>query len=347
MKYRYNPVLVGRRLERLHAERCSVLLMAILATPVTQARLAREASVSVSLIRAVEQGRAPASPAFVSACARALHVGVAELLDQPYLRTDRAEHEVHACIAPIRREMAAYRMEPIEEVPVRPLENLAREVAEASQLRHAVNLVQLGAALPGLLAELRAAIHALDGTDRERAFALLAETYAAAEQVTYKLAYIDLASLTTERYEWAAAQSGDELAVLGGDYLRAGELIGTADWNTALPLLEKSRRRIEPAIGTNNPVVLSVWGNLHLKSGLAAARAGNRDLADAHLTEAHDTAARIGVDRDDYRLCFGPTNVNIWSVGLAVEMLDGTEAIKRSETFTIPATAQRERVGHH
>ncbi|MGH3924105.1 MAG: helix-turn-helix domain-containing protein, partial [Pseudonocardiaceae bacterium] len=52
-------------------------------------------------------------------------------------------------------------------------------------------------------------------------------------------------------------------------------------------------------------------------------------------------------DRDDYRLCFGPTNVNIWSVGLAVEMLDGTEAVKRAETFTIPSTAQRERVGHH
>lgn len=90
-----------------------------------------------------------------------------------------------------------------------------------------------------------------------------------------------------------------------------------------------------------------MWGNLHLKSGLAAARAGNRDLADSHLAEATETAQRIGQDRDDYRLCFGPTNVNIWSVGLAVEMLDGTEAVKRSETFTIPATAPRERVGHH
>ena len=49
----------------------------------TQVKLAREVLVSVSLVRAVEQGRAPASPAFVSACARALNVGVAELLEQP------------------------------------------------------------------------------------------------------------------------------------------------------------------------------------------------------------------------------------------------------------------------
>ncbi len=313
----------------------------------TQVKLAREASVSVSLVRAVEQGRAPASPAFVSACSRALNVGVAELLEQPYLRRTRAEHEVHASIPPIRRELAAYRMEPIDEVPVRALDELARDVAQASKLRHAVNLVQLGAELPGLLVELRAASYTLTGSKRERAFGLLAEAYAAAGQVAYKLGYIDLASLTTERYEWAAARSGDELAVLVGDYLRAGELIGTADWNCALPFLEKSRSRIELDVGKNNPVVLSVWGNLHLKSGLAAARAGKRDLADSHLGEARETAQRLGTDRDDYRLCFGPTNVNIWSVGLAVEMLDGTEAIKRSQTFTIPSTAQRERIGHH
>lgn len=313
----------------------------------TQVKLAREAMVSVSLVRAVEQGRAPASPAFVSACARALKVGVTELLEQPYLRRNRAEHEIHASIPAIRRELAAYRLEPVDDVPVRSLDELARDVAQASELRHLVNLAQLGTELPGLLAELRAAVYTFVGPERERAFGLLAEAYAAAGQVAYKLGYIDLASLTTERYEWAVAQSGDELAVLVGDYLRAGELIMTAEWNSALPFLEKSRSRIEPNIGQNNPAVLSVWGNLHLKSGLAAARAGKRDLADAHLGEARQTAQRLGADRDDYRLCFGPTNVNIWSVGLAVEMLDGTEAIKRSEKFAIPATTQRERVGHH
>ena len=313
----------------------------------TQVKLAYEAKVSLSLVRAVEQGRAPASPAFVSACARALNVGVAELLQQPYPRRNRAEHEVHAAIPAIRREMAAYRLEPLDDIPQRSLQELAQDVAEVARLRHLVNLHQLGAQLPGLLAELRAAVHTLTGIEREHAFKLLAEVYAAAGQLTYKLGYTDLASLTTEHYEWAAAQSGDELAVLVGDYFRAGELIIAADWNSALPLLEKSRHRIEKDIGKANPVVLSVWGNLHLKSGLAAARAGNRDLADAHLAEAHHTAQRIGADRDDYRLCFGPTNVHIWSVGLAVEMLDGTEAVKRAEKFVLPPSTQRERAGHH
>jgi hypothetical protein len=34
-------------------------------------------------------------------------------------------------------------------------------------------------------------------------------------------------------------------------------------------------------------------------------------------------------------------------VGLAVEMLDGTEAVKRADRFALPADAPRERVGHH
>jgi transcriptional regulator with XRE-family HTH domain len=109
----------------------------------TQVKLAREASVSVSLVRAVEQGRVPASPAFVSASARALKAGVADLLDQPYHRTSRAEHEVHASIPPIRREVAAYRMEPLDDLPLRPLDDLTRDVAEASK---ATPLGQPGAA---------------------------------------------------------------------------------------------------------------------------------------------------------------------------------------------------------
>ncbi|MGH3928577.1 MAG: helix-turn-helix domain-containing protein, partial [Pseudonocardiaceae bacterium] len=85
----------------------------------------------------------------------------------------------------------------------------------------------------------------------------------------------------------------------------------------------------------------------HLKSALVAARAANLVHANEHLNEARETAERIGADRDDYRLCFGPTNVRIWSVALAVEAGNGPEAIKRSQGFVPPPTIQRERAGQH
>ncbi|WP_231114453.1 helix-turn-helix domain-containing protein [Lentzea aerocolonigenes] len=313
----------------------------------SQQELARRTNFSVSLVRKVEQGSTPASPAFVSACARALNVGVADLLELPYPRLNREEHRVHGAIPVIRRELAAYNIGPDDDVHVRDLDNLAQAVDEASQLRHAVNLDKLGAEIPGLLQELRAATYTLEGSAKERAFGLLAEAYNAASQFAYKLGYIDLASLAVDRYEWAAERSGDELAVLIGDYQRAGEMICAADWSSALRLLERSRSRIEDQIGGNDLPTIATWGNLHLKSGLAAARSGQRDLAYDHLAHAQEAAGRLGVDRDDYRLCFGPTNVGIWSVGLAVELLDGTEAIKRAERIVLPGDAPKERVGHH
>lgn len=135
--------------------------------------------------------------------------------------------------------------------------------------------------------------------------------------------------------------------MLAGDYQRAGELIGTADWASALRFLENSRSRIDAELSREDPATLAMWGNLHLKSGLAAARAGKRDLANARLHEVTETAQRIGRDRDDYRLYFGPTNVAIWSVGLAVEMMDGTEAVTRAQSVRLPASTPRERAGHH
>lgn len=314
----------------------------------TQNQLSQRANVSASLVRKVEQGRAPASPAFVSAVARALNTGVADLLGQPFEhRSSRAEHRIHATIPPLRRELAAYSIPPDEAIRPRSMDELTAAVAQASKHRHAVNLDALGAQLPGLLSELRAKVWSCTDAEQERAYWLLAEAYYAASQAAYKLGYIDLASLAVDRYEWAAEQSGDELAVLVGHYQRAGEMIGAADWNSALRLLDQSRARIADRIrGTDAPAI-AVWGNLHLKSGLAAARSGDLATADDHWNEANEAAQRLGSDRDDYRLCFGPTNVNIWSVGLAVEAMNGTEAVKRAERFDIPPHTQRERAGHH
>src|SRR5690606_25065071 len=302
--------------------------------------------VSLSLIRRVEQGQVPASAAFTAACARALKVNTADLYEEVYPRTSPDEQKMHAGIPEIRRELATYRLPP-EDVPMRPVEELTKDVAKASRLRHAVKLDDLGALLPQLLHDLRVAWYSTTGTQQERIFGLLAETYAATSQIVYKLGYIDLSSLAVDRYEWAALRSGDQLAVLVGDYQRAGEMICAADYSSAESFLENSRSTIESDLGKGDPKVLSTWGNLHLKSALAAARAGKADAVDAHLREAQETAARLGEDRDDYRLCFGPTNAAIWSVGLSVELMDGARVGERAKGLNLPGATPRERRGPH
>jgi transcriptional regulator with XRE-family HTH domain len=68
----------------------------------TQRQLAERAHVSLSLLRKVEQGSVPASPAFTSAVARALGLGVAELLGQPYPRETAGDHRAFAALPALR-----------------------------------------------------------------------------------------------------------------------------------------------------------------------------------------------------------------------------------------------------
>jgi transcriptional regulator with XRE-family HTH domain len=313
----------------------------------TQAQLAQRAHVSLSLVRQVEQGRVPASPAFVSSTARALALPATSLLDQPYAVDTRADQRLHAVIPELRRELASYRLPPETEQRPRPLSELATAVQRASRLRHSATLDTLGAELPGLLAELRAAAHLATGTDRARAFGLLAESYAAAGQVAWKLGYADLSSLITERIEWAASRSDDLLAVAAADFYRAGELIAAAEWRGALTFLDRARARIADRLHHDDEPARAMTGVLHLKSGLAASRTGDGPASDDHLAEASALAEHVTPGSDHYRLAFDTDSVNIWSVGLAVERYDGATAVERARTFVIGGSAPRERVGHH
>lgn len=315
----------------------------------TQLQLANRAHLSLSLVKKVEQGTTPASPAFIAACARALGLGVGELTSQPHPLANRDEHRVHSVIPALRREIAAYLLPPAPGADPRPVAKLAEAVAHTSVLRQSASLDQLGAELPPLLDELRAAAHRYEGIERDRVYGLLAEAYAAAGQVAYKLGYADLSSLTTERVEWAARLSGDQLAMAAADFYRAGELIATAEWRGALNYLDTARDAIADRLRTQDEAALAIHGVLHAKSGLAAARAGDAALSDAHLAEAQHAAQHVTPGSDYYRLAFDADSANIWAVGLAVERRDGTEAVKRAAAIKEPfsPTTPRERVGHH
>ncbi|MER7450873.1 helix-turn-helix transcriptional regulator [Nocardia beijingensis] len=73
----------------------------------TQRQLAAKANVSVGLVQSVEQGRVPATPAFLGSVSKALRVSVAELNGQPFPPAP-ADVEVHSAIAVLRTELAAY-----------------------------------------------------------------------------------------------------------------------------------------------------------------------------------------------------------------------------------------------
>ncbi|WP_280435081.1 helix-turn-helix domain-containing protein [Nocardia carnea] len=312
----------------------------------SQPRLATEAHISVSLVRAVEQGRAPASAAFVSSCARALKVAPAELLGQPYPRITTEQSDVASGIAVIRVELAAHDL-PAPGIETRPFEVITADVERIRKHRRETNFYRLSSELPALLSEVRALVHGMQGREREKAFLLLCELYTSSRSLAHKLGYTDLATLAVERLAWAASQAGSRLWAACAQFHRSSVLTSAGDWNTAAAYLDQCRRDLESEIDGTDIESRIAWGTLHLQSGLAAARSGNRDAADAHLAEAQSTAALVGTpDFHDPVMNFGRANADIWSVGLAVEMLDGTEAIKRAEKLVLPANTPKSRAGH-
>ncbi|MUN41655.1 helix-turn-helix domain-containing protein [Actinomadura sp. NEAU-AAG5] len=319
-----------------------------------QAGLATSSGYSLSMVTKVESGHTPATPGFISAAARALKVDIAQITGQPYAPDSPTDAQMHEHVAVLRRELSAYNLPPTHDRAPKSLDELRAAVADLAQLRHGVNLLTLGEILPGLLQDLRMAAHTYQSRLQEQVYGLLAETYAAAGQLAYKMGYIDLSSLTTDRYEWVAERSGDPLAVHVGEYLRAGELMVAGDCSSAAALMDASLGRLEPHLATaqqqERPRVWSVWGNLHLKAALVAARSGQPDAELAtwqYYGHAEQAAQIVGVDRDDYRLYFGPTNVAIWGVSLAVELCDDAAALNRADNVHLPESAPRERSSHH
>ncbi|NKY88318.1 helix-turn-helix domain-containing protein [Nocardia veterana] len=312
----------------------------------TQKQLAERSNISVGLIRAVEQGRAPATPAFLGALSKALRVSVPDLTGQPYVPATEQDTEVHAAIAVLRTEMAAYDLDNTGILEPRPLQQISEDVDRICRYRRNASFHRLGEELPPRLGEVRAVIHRSTGEVRDRALVMMCELYYSAHSLTHKLGYADLAALAVDRLAWAARESDNQLWTATAQFQRAALLTSGGDWTAALTFLERCRADIEPRLDVGRRSDLIAWGGLHLQSGLAASRAGNRGLADAHLAEARETAARVGDDRDPI-LSFGPTNVDIWSVALAVEAMDGTEALNRARSLVIPAEAPKERAGHH
>jgi transcriptional regulator with XRE-family HTH domain len=310
----------------------------------SQHQLAGRAHVSVSLLRKVEQGSRPASPGLMVSVARALGIGHGRLTGQPYYSGARRTDFLHDLIPELRRELTMFGLPPDEDPDGPPdLAGLAGRVAECSRLLYDVDYARDGARLPGLLSDLRGAVPVTAGRDRARVMDMLRETYDNAKRVAYDLGYPDLGLLAISNEERAAAQTGNPLAVAVTSSVRAWSLTGAGAFDAAYRLLVDTA----DALDGRSAERWSVWGWLNLQAALSAARRGDAARAWEHYDAAGHAASEVGSDRDDYRLSFGPTNVAIWGVGLAVEMQDGAEAVARAEHVRIPALTPRARAGHH
>ncbi|MGW0731173.1 helix-turn-helix domain-containing protein [Streptomyces sp. NPDC002851] len=308
----------------------------------TQLQLAQRIPCSKSLIAQVERGHKPATPSLTAGAARALGVRLEQLTGQPY--EDPQRGRVHDTIPDIQAAMLSWDL-PDDDLPVRAYDDLAADVVRASALGRKAKYAKLGTVLPPLLDELSTACHAAEGTERERLFGLLAETYSGVTAIAYALGLFDLRSQAMDRVQWAARESADPLRVGRTQWQRSTLFLQAAAYDRGTRLLDRVRHDLGEDIGRMDEPTLSVHGAIHLRSAMFAARAGNALTARTHLDAAGEAARYLGRDANYYGLEFGPTNVAMHRLGVAVEMHDGPEVVRRTERTRLPASVAPVRAG--
>jgi transcriptional regulator with XRE-family HTH domain len=297
----------------------------------TARELARRASVSYSLLTKVESGAVPASPAFIGAVARALRVDVPRLTGQPYEEPGSRYGALQVAIDAVRRALLAYDVPPPLAAPVRPVGELEADVRAISVLGRQARYLQLGQRLPGLLDELHAAVIEARDADRPALFGLLAEAYGGISGLAHQLGYLDLRAVALDRIEWASWRCGDPLRVARTQWSRGASLLGAGAYGQGLALMERTRAELGGDVGRMDEAARSVYGSLHLRSAVLAARAGNRAEADRHLAEGRVVGAAVREGANCYGMEFGTANVALHEVSAAIELADGTLAVSRAE----------------
>ena len=208
------------------------------------------------------------------------------------------------------------------------LPELRSKVDEVWQLTHAASFATLSALLTRVLPELETAARTVAPDDRSTAYALLAETYQALSAAFVRQDEADAAWVAADRAIHAAELSGQPLAACAGVFRLVQAFVRLKRFDQAEHAATTAVRAL--TLHTDEgatPEGLSVLGSLHLVLALVHARAGQRNEARKEIANARTVARRLGEDRNDFNLEFGPTNVEIQAVSTAVELGDAGEAL--------------------
>lgn len=282
----------------------------------TQTVLAGLAGVTQSYISHLEAGRKSIDRrSTLVAIAAALQVTVADLLGQPGDPTDPLKAGATGSIPAIRAAIIEIE-EGERRQPTRGPEEMAQLVEHVDVLRATSDYSAIAPLLSTYL--LDAAAYG--------GITLVRGAYVTSVCLR-NLGYRDLA-LPSARIAVAAAQEGEDLAWLG-----AARFVHTL----ALPIEAAAttsriaeRSLIELQHGAADVRVRQMLGQMHLSASLACAVDGRPDDAAAHLGEARAEAETLGDPEDGagFNLCaFGPANLGIWRMTVAIEVGEYGEAV--------------------
>ncbi|MFD5318668.1 helix-turn-helix domain-containing protein [Streptomyces sp. NPDC127098] len=318
----------------------------------TQADVAARLGRTQGWVSKVEKGTIELDrTSVINALAGVLHVHPNELIERPY-NGAVAANQWQISAAAIIRELRRYDLAPVFDGPPRPAATLWAETAKLHTLRDNAKNTAILAALPDLLRESRALAEVSSGRERDEAFGVYAIACKFGHTSAHALGHPELVTMTCERAAWAAERSGDELMPAVAHWMRVWDMWATADWDDAVSLSDKALRSVEPFQERGEPLAMHVWGALHLRAAVSAARGSRAGEARHRIDLAREVAerARGSAPRfDRHSLTFSPGNVAIHAVNVELEMSNQDEALRLHSQVDQAAIAAlpKSRRGHY
>jgi hypothetical protein len=216
-----------------------------------------------------------------------------------------------------------------DHVVAQPLSELMSTADQVLLIRMANDYSALGQMLPDLLSGLYH--HTTAGTPEEQASAWRALTKASfcTALATKGLGYTSLAWNAAQVAANAAAETGDAAGLAAAEFVRSQVLLSMPGaMSASLAHSAGSADRLQGELSA--PEELELYGMLHLQAALTAAAVGKDPQP--HLDEATETAVRSGAGHA-FELDFGPNNVKVWRMSVALEQRQGGQAIEVAQTI--------------
>ncbi|WP_322750305.1 MULTISPECIES: helix-turn-helix transcriptional regulator [unclassified Frankia] len=211
-----------------------------------------------------------------------------------------------------------------------PVGDAQGRVDEAWSLVHASRYTDAGPALAPLISELETAVRSATPDQRQAVARALAAAYQAVTELFVKVGDIEVAWLAADRALFAAEHAGNLGLVAAGHHRLAHTFLSAGRFQQARHTATVAADALRSGSSGLGVEAQSALGALCLVQSIICARSGDRRAAWQAIGEAETLAAVVGAGRNDFNLEFGPANVALHAVAVAVELGDAGDALDRA-----------------
>ncbi|MBV9023546.1 MAG: helix-turn-helix transcriptional regulator [Streptomycetaceae bacterium] len=208
---------------------------------------------------------------------------------------------------------------------------LRAQVDRAWALTHEANYTDLAELLEQLVPRLEAAVRSASEEERSGLFRLLATMYHTCSAALANIGEPEAAWVAADRAVIAAERADDPLLMAAGEFRLSIVFLGARHFDQAAQTSGSAADALAPMTESGQTEAVSLRGALTLQRAVAAARMNDADAAYEYLRQAHEMAEQVGEERNDYNTEFGPTNVDLHEVAVAVDLGDAGIALRAAE----------------